>query len=328
MWAIVTLAFFLNKSMPGGPVEYLMNDIYANPNLYGLPENPSDRQVAEVIEALVKVPPDRPIWEAYLIYLRNVFLRLDLGESIIVAAGVPVSELILLRAPWTIFLSTIGLLYGLVVGIILGSIMAYYEGTKFDIGMTFAMIVDSGIPYYVAAIFLLYIFGFQLQWFPTGGKSNPSTTPGLNWPWISSVFYHAALPALSFIITGFGGRSLGMRANSIRLLGSEYIRNAHLRGLSTYRISVTYLARNAILPIWTSLVIGLGALLGGAVIMERIFQYAGMGLLIFDAAVSRDFPLLMGNFIIITALFIIGTILADFTYPLIDPRADVKSSRE
>jgi len=327
MYGIVTLSFFLNKSMPGGPVEALRADIYANPELYGLPQNPPEYRVQEIIEETIKVPISKPIHEAYLDYMKFVFIDFDLGESIAVAAGVDVTQLILLRAPWTIFISTITLIFGIVVGITLGAFMAYYEGTKFDIGMTASMVLSGGIPYYIAGILLLYILGFQLGWFPTGGRVNPDYEAGLNWNWISSVFYYGALPSLSFILTSFGGRALGMRANSIRLLGSDYLRNAHLRGLSTYRISVTYLARNAILPLWTSIVVGLGGLLGGAVIMERIFQYPGMGLLIFEAAVLRDFPVLMGSLVITTFLFVLGTLLADFTYPLIDPRADMKTSR-
>lgn len=328
IWAIVTLAFFLNKSMPGGPIEFLMSDIYLNPHEYGLPQNPTEDQVMEVVERYTNIPPDIPIYEAYLIYLYDVFVNFDLGQSIILAPQVPVMDLVLRVAPWTIFISVVGMIYGIVIGIILGSAMAYYEGTKFDVGMTVSMILAGGIPYFVFAIFLLYFAAFQWGLFPTGGRVNPDHAAGLNPDWILSVFYHASLPVLSFIIPGFGAGALGLRANSIRLLGSDYIRNAELRGLSTYRISTTYLARNAVLPMWTGLMLGLGGLLGGAVIMEMIFQYPGMGLLMFDAAIERDFPVLMGVFVITTILFVIGTLLADFTYPLIDPRADVKVSRE
>lgn len=327
MYAVVTLGFVLNKLMPGGPVDFLRQDIRTNPQEYGLPEEPSPEQVRNAIERLVEVPPNKPLHEAYIDYMTQVFVHFDLGDSIVVANDVPVTQLVLSRAPWTIFLSTIGLLYGLIIGIILGSLMAYYEGTKFDIGMTIGNLVSGAIPYYVVAIVLLYFAAFQWGWFPTGGRMNPDATPGINWPYISSIFYHAALPAFSFIIPGFGGRALGLRANSIRLLGEEYIRVAELRGLSRYRISIAYLARNAILPMWTSIVIGLGGLLGGSVILEEIFQYPGMGMLMFDAAVSRDFPLLMGVFIITTFIFVVGTLLADFTYSMIDPRADVKADR-
>lgn len=328
MWGIVTLAFFLNRSMPGGPIESLRADIFSNPEQYGLSRDPRPEEVDMVVERLINVNPDQPIHEAYIQYMIDVFIHFDFGQSISVHGGVDVMDLILAAAPWTVFLSSIALIHGAIVGIILGAVMAYYEGTKFDIGMTLVMIVDRGIPFYIAAIFLLYIFAFQFGWFPTGGRVDPSLEEGLNPAWIKSVFYHAFLPAMSIILTHFGGRALGMRANSIRLLGAPYVRNAHLRGLSQYRISVTYLARNAVLPIWTAIVISLGGLLGGSVILEMIFQYPGMGYLMFQAAILTDFPVLMGALVIVTFLFVIGTLIADFTYPLIDPRAKMKVSRE
>jgi len=326
-YLIVSLGFVLTKLMPGGPIEYMMKQIELNPTRYGLPEDPTTQQVIERVEALVAVPPDKPISEAYVDYIINVFIEFDLGQSIVVARGVPVMDLILAKAPWTIFISTIGLLYGLIIGVILGSMMAYYEGSKFDVGTTVSMILNNAVPFYLAAIFLLYFGAFQLGWFPSGGHYNPSATPGINWPFISSVFYYASLPALSFIITGFGGRALGIRANSIRLLGSDHLYVARLRGLSDYRIATAYLARNAILPMYTSIVIGLGSLLGGSVILEQIFQYPGMGMLMFDATMARDFPVLMGALFLTSLIFIIGTLIADFTYSMIDPRADVTANR-
>jgi peptide/nickel transport system permease protein len=327
LFGVVTLGFFLNRLLPGGPVDYLRQDIRANPRQYGLPPNPTPEQINRVIQRLIEFDPDQPLHLAYLEYVQQVFLHFDLGESIIVAPGASVEQLMLNAAPWTIFLSVLGLVWGLLIGIFLGSLMAYYEGSRFDVGTTIVVILDNAIPYYIGAIFLLYVLAFQLGWFPTGGRTDPTTTPGINWPFISGVLYHAALPALSFIITGFGGNALGIRANAIRLIGSEPIRVAKLRGLSPYRISLAYLARNAILPMYTGIIIGLGGLLGGSIILEQIFQYPGMGMLMFEAAIQRDYPLLMGGFLITSFIFVVGTVLADFTYTLIDPRADVKVER-
>ncbi|WP_276256669.1 ABC transporter permease [Halomontanus rarus] len=228
-------------------------------------------------------------------------------------------------APWTILLTSVSMVYGLFVGIILGTVMAYYEGSRFDIGMTTGMIANSAVPYYVAAIVLLYFFGYQLQWFPTGGRFDGDTTVGPNPEFVMSVYYHAALPCLSMIATGFGGGALGMRANAIRVLGSDYIRVAKLRGLSSYKISTRYLGRNAILPMYTGILVGIGGILGGSVILETIFAYPGMGMLMYDATLARDFPLLTASLVFTTVLFVIGTLLADFTYALIDPRAEQSS---
>ena len=325
-WLILTMSFFMIRLMPGGPVEWMIEEIYDNPEYYGLEDPPAHENVMEVVEFYVSVPVDKPLHVQYIDWLQQVLLKFDLGNSLVVARGRPVFELVINAAPWTIFISVLALISGLIMGIIFGATMAYYEGSKYDIGMTVTTILTGAIPYFVMAIFLLFLFGFQWGLFPTGGHYNQDYDPGLKPQWILSVFYHAALPAGAFIITGFGG-ALGLRANSIRLLGSEHVRNAKLRGLSSYRISMAYLARNAILPMWTGIVIGLGGIIGGSVLMEEIFQYPGMGLLMLDAALARDFPLLMGVFLITTTMFIIGTLIADFTYPLIDPRADMLAER-
>lgn len=328
MIGVVTLSFILIRFMPGGPVDYLRSEMRSSPAKYGLPHNPSPQEINSRIEQIIGTPPDQPILEAYADYLFQVFLEFDFGQSVIVHQGEPVADLFLTFAPWTIFLSSIGLVYGLVIGISLGSIMAYYEGTKFDAGMTISMILDGAIPYYVAAIFLLFVFGYELGWLPTGGRMNPDTTAGINWPFIAGVLEHAALPALSTIIVGFGAGALQLRANAIRLIGSDYLHVARLRGLSPTRISTAYLARNAILPMYTGIIIGLAGLLGGSVILEQIFNYRGMGLLMFEATIARDYPILQAGMIITTGIFVIGTLLADFTYSLVDPRVDLRGMEE
>jgi peptide/nickel transport system permease protein len=324
LYSIVTIGFVFIRLMPGGPRDYLRSQVRSNPQRFGLGSNPTPQEIRTVVERILITPPDQPIWESYVDYMLGA-LQGDLGISYIVEPGVPVMKLIAEAAPWTIFLSSISMTYGLFVGIILGTVMAYYEGTKFDMGMTASMLFNSAIPYYVIAIVLLYVFAYQFQWFPRGGRMDPTTTPGFNWPFVRGVFYHAALPSMSMILSGFGAGALGMRANAIRILGSDYIQVARLRGLSAYKISTRYLGRNAILPMYTGIVIGIGGILGGSVILESIFSYPGMGLLMFEATVARDFPLLTANIIIATLFFVTGTLIADFTYALIDPRAEQSS---
>lgn len=323
MYGVVTLSFILIKLMPGGPIEFLRRNIRDNPEKYGLSENPSQEAIDRVIHSITQVPPDRPLHEAYIDFLFSV-VQGDLGNAILIQGNAPVLQLILERAPWTIFISSIGLVYGLVVGILLGSFMAYYEGTKFDVGATVTMILNRAVPYYLIAIFLLYFVGFRWGWLPTGGRMNPNTTPGMNADYIVGVLRHAALPAASVILAGIGGPALGLRANSIRLIGADYIRVAEIRGLSNYRISTAYLARNAILPMYTTIVIGLGGLLGGSIVLEKIFNYRGMGLLMDTAVRAKDWPVMMGVLVVVTALFVAGTLLADFTYSLVDPRTDLR----
>ena len=325
LYSIVTLGFVFIRLIPGGPTDYLIAEIQRNPGQYGLPPNPELEEINQVLESQMNYSPGTPIYEQYLDYMHGIIFEFSLGQSIIYNPGFSNLELILEAAPWTIFISSVGLVYGLVAGIIFGSTMAYFEGSKYDVGTTVAIIFTGAVPYFVFAILLQTYFAYDLGWFPRGGRYNPNTTPGFNYPYLAGVFRHAALPMASTILLGFAGSALGLRANSIRVLGSNYIRVARLRGLSTYTIATRYVARNAILPMYTGIVLGLASLLGGAVILEQIFTYSGMGLLMYEATLQRDYPLLTANLILVTSLFVVGTLIADFTYSLIDPRAEQSS---
>jgi peptide/nickel transport system permease protein len=325
VYAVVTLGFVLVRLMPGGPADYVRAQLRENPELLGASSGaqPTPEEVAQYMEIYMNLQPDKPLHQQYIDYLLGV-LNGNLGTSIFVESGAPVAQLIAERAPWTIFLASTGLFYGFGIGIILGSIMAYYEGSKFDVGMTVSMILDGAIPYYVVAIGLLYFLSYQAGFFPTGGRMPPTAEPGLNVPFVLGVFEHAALPVASFVLTGFGGSALAMRANSIRLIGSDYIQYAEQRGLSAYHISTRHLARNAVLPLYTSLMIGIGFILGGSVIVEEIFAYPGMGLLLYTATVSRDYPVIMGALTVSVLMFVIALLIADLTYSMIDPRAETQ----
>lgn len=324
MYSIVTLGFVAIRLMPGGPEDYLIGEIQSNPGAYGLPPQPTMEQISKVLREEMNFQPDAPMWERYVDYMLSAATG-DFGQSIIIQPGVDNVELVLQAAPWTIFLSSIGIVYGLVAGIMFGSMMAYKEGSKFDVGTTVSILLTSSIPYYVVAILLLYFLSYQFSIFPTGGRFNNDVTVGFNPAFIGSVFYHAALPVLSTILIGFAGNALSLRANSIRVLGESHIRAARLRGLSTYTIATRYVTRNAILPMYTGIVLSLASLLSGAVILEQIFSYSGLGLLMYNATVQRDFPLLTTSIILTSFLFVVGTIIADFTYSMIDPRAEQSS---
>lgn len=327
IYSIITIGFLFIRMIPGGPERYLIGQIQQNPREYGLPPNPTMADINEVLQNQMNTPPDEPLYIQYIDYVAGAFQG-DMGRSLVYDPGADVLVLIAEAAPWTIFYTSAAMVYGILSGIIIGSLMAYYEGSKFDVGTTVTILLTRAIPYYVVGLLLLFFLGYNLSWFPTGGRFNSSATAGFNYPFIAGVFNHAALPILSLMLTQIGGSALGLRANEIRLLGSDYIRVARLRGLSTYTISTRYLARNSILPMYTGLVIGFGGLLGGSVILEEIFSYRGMGLLMFNATEARDYPLITAQLVIYTILFVIGTLIADLTYSLIDPRADLKGMED
>ncbi|GAB6878317.1 hypothetical protein JCM17823_05910 [Halorubrum gandharaense] len=136
----------------------------------------------------------------------------------------------------------------------------------------------------------------------------------------------AALPALSFIVTGYGLLALTMRGNSIQVLGEDYVRVAQLRGLPDRRIALRYVGRNAVLPLYTSLLISIGFMFGGSIILEILFQYRGIGFEMNEGIIYRDMPLMMGTFLVITFGVVIALWVGDATYGKLDPR--IKSGDE
>jgi peptide/nickel transport system permease protein len=205
--------------------------------------------------------------------------------------------------------------------------MAYKEGSRLDQGLTGFTILNRSIPYYVVAILSLILFGFVLGWLPTAGRATPGTTPGMNLPFVAGVVEHAALPVLSTLVAGFGG-ALAFRGNCIRELGEGYIRVARLRGISDARIAIRYVGRNAILPVYTNLMLGIAGVFGSGIIIETIFSYPAVGYATFNALTNRDYPLLMGTFIFFTTITVVGILIADLTYGIVDPRVSGGGDRE
>ncbi|MFB6201822.1 MAG: ABC transporter permease [Halorhabdus sp.] len=319
IWAVITLTFGLIRLLPGGPMQALRG--------YLLQQNPSisPSELQARIEALTAISPDKPIWAQYIDYIWGL-LHGNLGQSIWL--NKPVSTVLAQRAPWTLFVMTTGLFLMFVIGIGLGAFMAYREGSKFDVGFTGVGILLQSVPFYVVGLILLAFVGYQWELLPTGGHYASGIQPGLNPRFVISAIKHAALPIGSLVLTGFGGWALNMRGNSIRILGEDYLRVARLRGLSEGRIALRYVGRNALLPMYTLLLISIGYMFGGSVILEIIFTYPGLGRKLIQSIGRRDFPVMMGAFLLITVAVVIGIFVADLTYGFIDPRASGGGERE
>jgi peptide/nickel transport system permease protein len=328
--AIITLfvatfiTFALYRLMPGGPLEAITQRLIQEMQRDGGQVN--TELIAQRVSNLTGINPDKPIPIAFFDYMRRIVLYQDFGESIVFQE--PVFEILFRAMPWSIFISIYGLLLGFTAMVFVGSMMAWKEGTRIDSGLTVFVLIMNSIPYYVGAIVMLVVLGYQWEIFPTGGRYPADVTPGFNLPFMIGIVRHAALPIMSSFIIGFAGGSLGMRGNSVRIMGSDYLRSARIRGLSTNRILTRYLTRNAILPIYTGLMIGIAGLFSSSVITETIFQYPGVGYYMLEAIELQDYPLVMGAFVFFSVLTIIGILIADFTYGLIDPRAGSGADRE
>jgi peptide/nickel transport system permease protein len=320
VFAVVSFSFALIRLLPGGPMDYLRAQIMEQGG-----SNLSPEAINRRIEAQSGINPDEPVYLQYVDYMVGL-AQGEFGQS--VWYGDPVASIIGPAIPWTVFLTASALFIAFTVGVSLGAVMAYKEGSKLDVGSTGVGLVLNSTPGYVVALLLVAYLGYRYQIFPTGGRYNSALDPGFNARFLGSVLYHGAMPIASMAVVGFGGWALSMRGNAIRVLGEDYLRVARLRGLSTRRIALRYVARNAILPMYTGLMIAIGTVFGGAVIIENIFAYPGVGFYLIQAISARDYPLMMGGFILITVAMVIGITIADLTYGWLDPRAKGGASRE
>lgn len=321
----LTVTFALYRMLPFGPVEMMRVRLMRQLIQGGNPSPDQVEKINRMVEAYTGINPDQPWYVAYVDYLHDIVVYQDFGVSI--TQQEPVFDILFSAMPWSIFISVYGLALGTTVSLLLGAAMAYSEGSRFDSGLTVISIVNSTVPYYVVAIITLIVFSFNLGWFPSGGRMTQGTTPGFNYPFVAGIVEHAALPILSSFIAGFGG-ALAFRGNCIREMGNGYIRLARLRGVSQGRIAIRYVGRNALLPIYTSIMMGIASLFGSSIILETIFNYPAMGFVTFEALLDRDYPLIMGAFIFFTAVTLLGVLVADLTYGIIDPRVKGGGDRE
>lgn len=321
LFSVITITFGLVKSMPGGPADYIRAQVMRSRGSDGT----SIRQVNNMVESYTNVDPSTPIHIQYFNYLTST-LQGDLGTSI--QLNRPVSSVIIEAAPWTVFLLTISILLTFGIGVVLGAVMAYREGSAFDNSNTIVSMFTNSVPYYIGALLLVYVFAIQLSWFPQSGNVSAGLEPSLTYNYVADVLHHAVLPILSLVITGFGGAAITMRGNAIQEIGEDYIRVAHLRGVPGRRIATRYVGRNALLPMYTSLMISIGFMFGGSVILEEIFAYQGLGYYLLQGINSRDYPLMMGCFLVIAVAVLVCILIADLTYSKIDPRVDEGGSKE
>ncbi|UPM44406.1 ABC transporter permease [Halocatena salina] len=317
VWIVITVTFGMIRLLPGGPLEQLRGKL--------LRQGVSPSRVNAMIESYQNVRPNQSLPEQYYEYM-TALLTGDMGQSFLQKE--PVTAIIGDALPWTVFVMATSTLLIFLIAIVWGALMAYREGSTFDLASSSASILFAAMPFYVLGIVLIIVFGYQLELLPTSHRLSPDVEPGLSLLFVLDAIDHAILPIASMVLTGAGLQVLAMRGNAIQVLGSDFVRVARLRGLSDRRISVRYVARNAILPMYTGFLTLIGFNLGGSIILEQVFSYPGIGYYMFQALEARDYPLMMGIFLIITIALVLAVYIADLTYGLIDPRVKSGDSRE
>jgi peptide/nickel transport system permease protein len=308
------ITFALIRLLPGNPIDLRIEELTRDGSMtYEL--------AREQVSALYPVELDAPLPIQFVSYLASV-LRLDLGTSSL-SIGVSVTSIILAVLPWTLFAVGTGLLLSFAVGIGLGLVAAYTRGSLFDQAVTTIGSIVSSVPNYLIAILIVLIFGVQLRLLPITqmrGALSPGIQPGFTFDFIGDVLFHAALPIVVFFLTQIGHWILSMRNATLAALEEDYVVAARARGLSDARITTAYVGRNAALPLVTQFAIAVGFIVGGAVLIEQVFLYQGVGLRLIRAVTQRDYPVMQGILLLVTVSVVVANLAADLLYSRLDPR--------
>jgi peptide/nickel transport system permease protein len=306
---ITFVSFLVIHLAPGEPVELQTGDL-------GM------KTSAQALESLRKLYGlDQPLHVQYWTWLTRI-VRLDFGRSF-APDGKPVLQKIGERLPITLFLNIIEMLLILAVAVPIGVLSATRQYSVFDKITTVFVFVGFATPDFWLALLLMILFGIQLDWLPISGLRS------VNWEYLSfwrqqwDFLSHLLLPVLVATFGGLAGFSRYMRQSMLEVVRQEYIQAARAKGLSEPTVIGKHALRNALLPVVTILGLSLPGLIGGSVIVESIFAIPGMGQLMVQAVFSRDYPVIMGNLVIVSTLTLVANLLADISYGLVDPRIRV-----
>lgn len=247
---------------------------------------------------------------------RYGLLRGDLGTSI--QSNRPTLDLILERIPATLRLTLPALFIGYSLGILLGTIAAVRQGTWLDQGIRFFSVLGTALPNFWLGLIVIIIFSVQLGWLPLGGMRDLTRTDGAFDPW--DAIRHMILPVSILALGIVATVSRYMRAEVLEVVSSDFVRTARAKGLRQPLVLQRHVMRNALIPIATLIGPALSALIGGAVIIEQVFSWPGMGRLTITAMFQRDLPLIMGTVLFSSVLYIIGLLISDVLYAVLDPR--------
>jgi peptide/nickel transport system permease protein len=206
-----------------------------------------------------------------------------------------------------------------VFGIVVGAIASWRRGTAIDTGSLVGAIVVDSLPSFWLGMMLIAIFAVELRWFPVYGAVTP-WGPKSGWPYVVDIARHLVLPATTLTAVTLSGTFLVMRYAMLDVLGRDYIRTARSKGVPERRVLLKHAVRNALLPVSTVIFLNIGFLVGGATVIETVFSYPGIGTLLYQAVLNRDYPVLQGAFLILTVSVIAANMLSDAMYPLLDPR--------
>lgn len=313
--AVATLTFFTLRIVPGDPI-----DLLATQNL-------SAEQMTRMRQ---EWGLDKPLWEQYAVFLQGL-VRGDLGASL--TSGVPITRLLFEKMPPTIELAVVAMVISSIIGVGAGILSAVTSSRFLDYSVRTVAVLGLSMPWFWIAIMLIVLFSVKLGWLPSNGRLAPGmeyeritnfmlidTVITGNWAALRSFLEHLALPALAIGLTSAGFAARLTRSSMLEVLNEDYIRAARARGLRERSVIFRHALKNAILPVITLQGLQFGALLGGAVITEIVFSWPGLGRMLIDAILRRDYPVVQGTVMFVAFFYVLANLGVDMLYHAVDPR--------
>ncbi len=309
----ITAVFFIPRALPADPVQRTISQLQAR----GSTVDPAT--IEDTIADLTELYGlEGSTWDQYWDFWRRLFQG-DFGVSFF-QFPTPVSQMIRSALPWTLGLLVTTTAIAWILGILLGGLAGYFNRSRWSRILDAGAMIIRPFPYYIFAFILLLLFGYVLQWFPIAGGTDIGRQPSFSWAYISDIVSHAFLPAFSLVLLGTASWFQTMKLIVQNVNSADYVQYAKMGGIKEHRIVSRYVIRNGILPQITALALVLGQIFGGALIVEIVFSYPGIGSLLYNAILTGDYNLIMG--ITVFSIMAISTaiLIIDLIYPLFDPR--------
>jgi peptide/nickel transport system permease protein len=274
-------------------------------------------EAADALRALLGLDSDRTLLQQYGDYL-GMLARGDLGIAITHGLQ-PVGQVIANALPWTIGLIGLATVLSFLIGTVGGAFVGWRRGSRLDALIPVTTFLST-VPYFWIGLMAISVFAVTLGWFPIGKAYGIGTTPGLSLEFAGEVIKHGTLPLATIVVASLGGWMLGMRNMMLTVLDEDYVTVAQAKGMPNRRVLWRYAARNAVLPQIQSFALSIGFIVGGAIIVEQVFSYPGVGKMLLDATNAKDYALMQGGFLVIVLAVLVANILADVAYAVLDPR--------
>lgn len=308
-----TVAFFFFHLIPGDPISSLLTSLRQQYSY----ATPASKAMIDAYQHEFGL--DKSLPEQYVDYLDKVFLHFDFGPSL-VRFPTPSQVLILRAMPWTIGLLSLSVVIAWIAGVLIGGLIGWRRDLPGSEFLTTISLALSQVPQYIVALALIFLFAYTLAWLPTRDAYPASVSPGWTPDFFLGVLRHGILPALSIVIVSATGWIISTRSLIVSILGEDYLLYAQAKGLSPRRIFSQYALRNALLPQLTGLAISLGFIFNGAILVETLFNYPGLGSLLVGAIQALDYNTAQGIILISIVSVLTANFVLDLVLPLVDPR--------